>query len=46
VEQGGINADEFGVLSKALHRLERFFSEQILYQNVVSSNNQPRPPQK
>ena len=32
VEQvGGINADEFGVLNKALHRLERFLTDQILY---------------
>ena len=29
VEQvGGINADEFGVLNKALHRLERFWTDQ------------------
>ena len=31
VEQGGINADEFGVLNKVLHRLERFWTEQIVY---------------
>jgi DNA-binding MarR family transcriptional regulator len=32
VEQvGGINADEFGVLNKSLHRLERFWTDQILY---------------
>src|SRR5205807_5948196 len=32
VEQvGGINADDFGVLNKALHRLERFWTDQILY---------------
>src|SRR5487761_1547437 len=32
VEQvGGINAEEFGVLNKALHRLERFWTDQILY---------------
>ena len=32
VEQvGGINADEFAVLNKALHRLERFWTDQILY---------------
>ncbi len=32
VEQvGGINTDEFGVLNKALHRLERFWTDQILY---------------
>ena len=35
VEQvGGINADEFGVLNKALHRLERFWTDQILYRSV------------
>ena len=33
VEQiGGINAEEFSVLNKALHRLERFWTDQILYQ--------------
>ena len=32
VEQvGGINADEFAGLNKALHRLERFCTDQILY---------------
>ncbi len=32
VEQvGGINADEFATLNKALHRLERFWTDQILY---------------
>jgi DNA-binding MarR family transcriptional regulator len=32
VEQvGGINADEFGTLNKSLHRLERFWTDQILY---------------
>jgi DNA-binding MarR family transcriptional regulator len=32
VEQvGGINADEFTTLSKSLHRLERFWTDQILY---------------
>jgi hypothetical protein len=32
VEQvGGINADEFSVLNIALHRLERFWTDQILY---------------
>jgi DNA-binding MarR family transcriptional regulator len=32
VEQvGGIQADEFAVLNKALHRLERFWTDQILY---------------
>ena len=32
VEQvGGITADEFGVLNKSLHRLERFWSDQIRY---------------
>lgn len=32
VEQvGGINADEFATLNKALQRLERFWTDQILY---------------
>src|ERR1700747_1030930 len=32
VEQvGGINADDFGTLNKALRRLERFWPDQILY---------------
>jgi DNA-binding MarR family transcriptional regulator len=32
VEQvGGISADEFNVLNKSLHRLERFWTDQILY---------------
>jgi len=32
VEQvGGINCDEFGTLNKSLHRLERFWTDQILY---------------
>ena len=32
VEQvGGINADEFITLKKSLHRLERFWTDQILY---------------
>ena len=32
VEQvGGINGDEFAALNKALHRLERFWTDQILY---------------
>jgi len=32
VEQvGGIDAGEFGTLNKALHRLERFWTDQILY---------------
>jgi DNA-binding MarR family transcriptional regulator len=32
VEQvGGITADEFSALNKALHRLERFWTDQILY---------------
>ena len=32
VEQvGGINADEFATLNKSLHRLERFWTDQILY---------------
>jgi DNA-binding MarR family transcriptional regulator len=32
VEQvGGISSDEFSTLNKALHRLERFWTDQILY---------------
>ena len=32
VEQvGGIAADRFAVLNTALHRLERFWTDQILY---------------
>src|SRR4029078_10189593 len=32
VEQiGGINAEEFGALNKTLHRLERFWIDQMLY---------------
>ena len=32
VEQvGGVNADDFGTLNKALHLLERFWTDQILY---------------
>src|SRR5215471_2530444 len=32
VEQvGGINTDEFATLNKSLHRLERFWTDQILY---------------
>ena len=32
VEQvGGITADEFATLNKSLHRLERFWTDQILY---------------
>jgi DNA-binding MarR family transcriptional regulator len=32
VEQvGGINSDEFAALNKSLHRLERFWTDQILY---------------
>jgi DNA-binding MarR family transcriptional regulator len=32
VEQlGGINSEEFATLNKALHRLERFWTDQILY---------------
>jgi DNA-binding MarR family transcriptional regulator len=32
VEQvGGINSDEFSTLNKSLHRLERFWTDQILY---------------
>jgi DNA-binding MarR family transcriptional regulator len=29
---GGINSDEFDALSESLHRLERFWTDQILYQ--------------
>jgi DNA-binding MarR family transcriptional regulator len=33
VEQiGGINLDEFAILNRSLHRLERFWTDQILYQ--------------
>ena len=28
---GGINADEFATLNKSLHRLERFWTDHILY---------------
>jgi hypothetical protein len=32
VEQvGGVNADEFGTLNKLLQRLERFWTDQIIY---------------
>jgi DNA-binding MarR family transcriptional regulator len=32
VEQvGGVNADEFGTLNKLMHRLERFWTDQIIY---------------
>ena len=32
VEQvGGINSDEFSTLSKSLHQLERFWTDQVLY---------------
>ena len=32
VEQiGGINLDEFAILNRSLHRLERFWTDQILY---------------
>jgi DNA-binding MarR family transcriptional regulator len=32
IEQvGGINAEEFSTLNKSLHRLERFWTDQILY---------------
>ena len=31
VQVGGINSDEFAVLNKALQRLERFWTDQILY---------------
>jgi DNA-binding MarR family transcriptional regulator len=30
-EVGGINSDEFSTLNKSLHRLERFWTDQILY---------------
>jgi len=30
-EVGGISADEFSTLNKSLHRLERFWTDQILY---------------
>ena len=37
VEQvGGISADEFATLNKSLHRLERFWTDQILYRLVGS----------
>jgi hypothetical protein len=33
VEQvGGVNADELATLNKLLHRLERFWTDQIVYQ--------------
>ena len=49
VEQvGGINADEFTTLNKSLHRLERFWTDQILYRSVnslkVTREDLPRPP--
>ena len=28
---GGINSEEFVTLNKSLHRLERFWTDQILY---------------
>ena len=32
IEQvGGISVDEFATLNKSLHRLERFWTDQILY---------------
>ena len=43
VEQvGGINAEEFGSLNKALHRLERFWTDQIIIGSelrAAKSNN-------
>jgi DNA-binding MarR family transcriptional regulator len=30
-EAGGVNADEFATLNKLLHRLERFWIDQIVY---------------
>jgi hypothetical protein len=30
-EVGGIDSDEFATLNKSLHRLERFWTHQILY---------------
>ena len=43
VEQvGGINADEFGVLNKALHRLERFWTDQN--SSTDSDESGSRPP--
>ena len=30
-QAGGINADEFATLNKLLHRLERFWTDQIIY---------------
>ena len=43
VEQvGGINADEFAGLNKALHRLERFWTDQILVSAVSASGSRIR----
>ena len=30
-QAGGINGDEFAILNKLLHRLERFWTDQIIY---------------
>ena len=30
-QAGGVNADEFATLNKLLHRLERFWTDQIIY---------------
>ena len=39
VEQvGGINADEFGALNKALHRLERFWTDQNSLSALIGSS--------
>ncbi len=51
VEQvGGINADEFSVLNKALHRLERFWTDQNSLSPVITTSRlgpdlgiRPRP---
>ena len=47
VEQvGGINADEFGVLNKALHRLERFWTDQNSLSALNGSSSKgPHPAQ-
>ena len=45
VEQvGGINADEFGVLNKALHRLERFWTDQNSLQTLTRAGRARRAP--
>ena len=40
-EVGGINADQFGVLNKALHRLERFWTDQILLSALAKTKINP-----